>query len=42
MCVEIMLTPVDFHNEMMLKADKIQDETVARCLPPKMKTTLFP
>jgi hypothetical protein len=42
MSVEVMLPAVDFDDETVLEADKVNDITIARRLPSKMKTTVSP
>jgi hypothetical protein len=42
MFIEVVLPAIEFDDEPMLHADEVDNETVARRLPPEMKTALSP
>ena len=42
MCIKVVLATVDFDDEAMLEADKVNDETIAGRLAAKMKSALPP
>jgi hypothetical protein len=40
--IEIVLAPIDFDDQLLLQANEIDDEAVARRLAAEMKTALAP
>lgn len=40
--VRIMLPTANFHDQIMLRTEKIDDEWTNRCLPPKFETVQLP